>query len=231
MKSSERILKRRRKRLLKSFERTARRFGRKLDQQYPDKSRDEILEQSRVEFDEIIPHIPSFPKGCALFEQIIIINAQVVALYKPMKRTGISPDQAFQIFYEIVDELHEKIPKLFRFIVRKIFFSSLYLKLMQATSRKVADHPEGWKIEYREGDGENCDWFFEASECGVIKFYRRQSVPELARYCNFVDYIQSRVFGLGLRQLSCLGSGDETCVECMKENRRTEMPNNLKTLI
>jgi hypothetical protein len=35
---------------------------------------------------------------------------------------------------------------------------------------------------------------------------------------------------MGMQQLSCIGAGDKTCVECMKQGRETKIPGNLKKL-
>jgi len=40
---------------------------------------------------------------------------------------------------------------------------------------------------------------YEATECAIVKFFNKQGVPELAYYCNFVDYIQSNVIGMRMQ--------------------------------
>jgi len=63
--------------------------------------------------------------------------------------------------------------------LRKFIFSPIFFKIVQISSKKVFDYPDGWKIEYKKGDNKDCDWYFEVTECGVVKFFNNQGVPEL----------------------------------------------------
>lgn len=65
----------------------------------------------------------------------------------------------------------------------------------------------------------------------MIKFYQKHEVEELAQYCNFIDYIQSKAFVMGMQNLKNIGLGDETCVQYMKQNRETVLPDNLRPLL
>jgi len=64
----------------------------------------------------------------------------------------------------------------------------------------------------------------------VIKYYKRHGAEELAQYCNYVDYIQSKAFGMGMRNPKHLGLGDDVCCQYMKRGRETVVPDNLKPL-
>ena len=94
----------------------------------------------------------------------------------------------------------------------------------------MSNHPEGWKIDYRTGDGETCDWFFECSECGVVNYMRKHGAEGLAPYCNYVDFIQSRAFGLGMRNPDNIGQGGSACREYFKRGRETSLPENLASI-
>lgn len=65
----------------------------------------------------------------------------------------------------------------------------------------------------------------------MIKFYQKHEVEELAQYCNFIDYIQSKAFVMGMQNPKNIGLGDETCVQYMKQNRETVLPDNLRPLL
>lgn len=88
----------------------------------------------------------------------------------------------------------------------------------------VQNDPDGFRIRYEKGDREECDWYFSAERCGMVRFLEKQDCQALARYCNMLDYIQGRTFGMGVRFKSCIGTGDPVCVECMKNGRDTEIP-------
>ncbi|MFQ6087278.1 MAG: L-2-amino-thiazoline-4-carboxylic acid hydrolase [Candidatus Methanofastidiosia archaeon] len=215
--------------LLKKFDKISVFIEKKLVKYYDEKFANEITKEAHAEFENIIPEIPYFPGRINIFREVMVINAWMISFYKPMKKFGKTVEETMKIFYEVTEEFHISIPKILRWLLRKLIFSPIFFKIVQISSKNVFDHPDGWKIEYKK-EGKDCDWYFEATECGAVKFLSNQGVPELASYCNFADYIQSNLLGLGMQQLSCIGAGDKNCIECMKQGRRTELPSNLKKL-
>lgn len=191
----------------------------------------DIAEKSHLEFEEIVPQMPDIPGHLNIFREIIEINAIVIAFYKALRSSGKTVDEAAEIFYEMVSDLHQAIPKPIRWFMGWFITSPVFLKVAQYSSKQSGRSPEGWKIEYHKGTDDQCDFYFEATECAVLKFYEKVGAPELGAYCNFVDYIQSKAFNLGMRQPAHLGSGDTRCIECFKRGRPTEVPGNLTKLV
>ncbi|MFW9852631.1 MAG: L-2-amino-thiazoline-4-carboxylic acid hydrolase [Candidatus Thorarchaeota archaeon] len=219
-----------RKKLLKRYKKFSSSIGEKITQRYGNDFSERILGESLIEYEKIIPEIPHLPGKINFFRQILILNAMSIALYKPMKKAGKTSDEIFTIFYEHVEDMFSGIPKFIKWLVRNIAFSRIFLWLARKTAKNASNHPEGWKIEFYKGDGVECDWYYEATECAVIKFYEKLDVTEISIYCNFFDYLQSKFFGMGFKQDSCIGQGDKTCVECMKKGRETTIPDNLKKI-
>ncbi|NHJ48829.1 MAG: hypothetical protein FK733_13680 [Asgard group archaeon] len=219
------------KKLLRRYKRISRSLNRKLTDFYGNSFAEMIKNEAQQEFEGIVINLPHFSGKVNLFRQIMFFCGLAIAYYRPLKKNGKTVEESMIIFYEFIDEFHRKIPRVFRWFIRKLFFSSIFLKIIQKAAKNVSDHPEGWKMTYYKGDKKECDWYFEATECAVIKLFKNEGVPEMAKYCNFIDYIQSNVFGLGLIQKGCLGAGDETCIECMKQGRSTPIPDNLQNII
>jgi len=222
---------RKQSRLLKRFERFSNRVERKLQKDRGDDFASHIRKEARSEFKKIIPEIPNFHGTINIFRVIIIVSAWMVAWYKPMKRSGLSVEEAVSIFFEITDDIHRSIPKPIRWFIGKLFFTSCFLKIAHISSKNIYNHPKGWKIRFYKESSNRIDSYFIANECGVVKFFIQQGVPELAHYCNFVDYIQSEIFGFGMQQVSCIGLGDRRCIEEMKKGRNTEIPKNLRSIV
>jgi hypothetical protein len=216
--------------LLKKFDKISIRIEKKIAKYYSKKYASKIKKEARTELENIIPEIPYFSGTINIFRETIVMSAWGVSFYKPMKKSGKTVEEVVRVIYEATEEIHKSIPKPLRWFLRKFIFNPIFLKIAQISSRNVSGHPDGWKIEYKKGDNKGCDWYFEATECAIVKFFNKQGVPELAYYCNFVDYIQSKVIGMGMQQLSCIGAGDKNCVECMKQGRETKIPSNLKKL-
>jgi len=198
---------------------------------YGDALAHDIAEKSRLEFEKVVPQMPEIHGRLNIFREIIEINAIAIAFYKALRSSGKTVDEVAEIFYELVSELHQAIPKPIRRIIGWFFTSPVFLTVAQHSSKHAGKSPDGWKIEYRRGTDEQCDFYFEATECAVLKFYEKVGVSEMGAYCNLVDYIQSEVFNLGMRQIAHLGSGDTRCIECFKRGRKTEVPDNLRELV
>jgi len=219
-----------RKKLIKKYHAMAPRIERRLARRYGVTVARDVAEQARLEFETLIPQVPDIPGILNIFREVIEINAVVVAFYKALRSSNKTLDEAAELFYEMISDIHRAIPKPLRWLIGWFISSSVFLKIAQYSSEQAGKSVDGWKIRYGKGADDQCDFYFEATECGVIKFYERVGVPELGAYCNFVDYIQSEAFNLGMQQPAHLGTGDTKCIECFKRGRQTEVPDNLRKL-
>ncbi len=210
---------------IKKFDKTYKNYHKKMIIYY-DKDFAEQIKQDTLKFyKEILPITPIFDG------KTNIGNTIGIAFYKAMKQAGKTLDDAVLISYEIADEAHNSIPKIMVWIIRGFIFSRMFLKRMNKSFAKMKDNPAGWKIEYKKADNKINDFYFHCTECGVIKYFNGCGVPELSRYCNFIDYIQGKAFGLGVQNPHNIGQGDAVCEEFMKRGRKTEVPENLVGLI
>ena len=191
----------------------------------------DVLFQTRSEYRPLLQAAPLFRGRVNVFNEIIQLNARVVAFYRAMKAHDQSVEDVVRIYYDLFDELHSAIPRPARWAARQVVFSPLFLHFAQRSSALVSDHPGGWDIRFRRGDGRESDWSFECSRCGVIAYYEQNDAMELAPFCNFFDYIQSKTFGMGMWNPTSLGRGDTTCVELMKRGRETALPDNLRSIV
>jgi hypothetical protein len=216
--------------LLRRFEKTFKPYRVELTKDYGLETALSIGRHTRKEYADLLPQTPQFPGHFNLFNWVITLNVLVVALFKAMKAGGKTPEETARVLYAVSEDSHKSIPAVFTWAARKVFFSRLFLRFAQRSADRVRGHPEGWEIDYRKDDGTTCDWFFECRKCGVIKYLHRHGAAELARYCNYVDFIQSRVFGLGMQNPENIGQGDRVCRECFKQGRETLVPENLKSI-
>ena len=93
------------------------------------------------------------------------------------------------------------------------------------------EDPNGFDFAYYKDDGQENDWHFVAKRCGIVNFFKQEGCGDLAPYCNFVDAIQGRALNMGVHCKACLGAGDATCEEYMKQGRETVMPENIRALL
>jgi len=219
------------RKLLRRFHKQFKPYRVKLVEQYGEDSALGITQQTLKEYTLLLPQTPQFKGRFNLFNWVIVLNALIVALFKAMKADGKSPEETAKLLYEVSEESHRSMPSLVRWVGSKAFFSRFFLKFAQRSANQVRDHPQGWKIDYRRSDTHGCDWSFECSECGVIKYFHQHGADDLAPYCNYVDFIQSRAFGLGMENPQNIGQGDGVCRELFKKGRETRVPANLKSIV
>ena len=216
---------------ISKFDKSFKKFHQKNEKYYGSKFAERIKTDTLKFYKEILPITPHFKGRMNVGNFIINGNTLSVAYYKAMKANNKTVVDAVKIFYEINEELHKSIPKPIKWLLKKIFFSNLFLKFMQRPSAFDANHPESWKIEYKKGDGILSDFYFECKECGVIKYYKTCGVEELSKYCNSIDYIQSSILNLGMQNPKNIGQGDNICVEYLKKDRETKIPENLIEIV
>lgn len=212
---------------LKKFDKSFKPYNEKLLQYYGKDSARKITEQTRIEYERLLPETPRFDGRINIFNWAIGVNVLIVAFYRSMKANGNTAEDVIRILFQVSKASHESMPGVARWFARKLVFSRIFLWIVKQSADNVRDHPEGWKIDYCKGDGNTCDWYFECHECGVIKYYQKHGAEELGPYCNYVDYIQSHVIGMGMQNPENIGQGDHKCCEYMKQGRDTLLPNNL----
>ena len=206
-------------------------YRQKLVYYYSSDMAEKIESCTLDEYKQLLPKTPKFPGRFSIYNPLICKNALFVALYKAMKKYGKEIQETIKIAYEIEEEKHRAIPAALLWVVRKIVFSRLFLSYINRYSAKVSKHTEGWIIKYKKGDGISSDWYFECHECGMVKYFHAHDVEELGPYCNFLDYLQSDVFGMGMKNPQNIGQGDSICCEYMKKGRYTEVPENLLEIV
>lgn len=218
-------------RLVGSFDRAFASYRSQLAQRYCDDTVLRISARTRREYAALLPRTPQFGGRINVFNSVMGLNALIVALYRAMRAEGRTVEETVRVLFEVADRAHRSIPRVLRWLLGRFFFSRLFLWIARHSAALVRNHPGGWQIDYRRGDGETCDWCFECTDCGVVKYLHEHGAAELAPYCNYVDFIQSRAFGLGLENPETLGQGCGVCREYFKRGRETRVPANLSHMI
>ncbi|MEL6890922.1 MAG: hypothetical protein AAFP84_04960 [Actinomycetota bacterium] len=221
----------------RDVEKRARRFDKKfrkhrrlLTDRYGAAVARQITGDARREYPAVLRDTPKFAGRGNIFNWAIGENALIVAFHRAMTAAGKTADETIAIAYAVTERTYDAQPRVVRSLIRRIMFGRVFFATVRRSARLVGQHPEGWQVEYRQGDGVTSDWYFAVTECGVLKYYDKFEVPELAPYCNFVDYLQSRACGFGMQNPTNLGQGDATCVQLMKRDRETPVPANLEEL-
>jgi len=213
---------------LRCFDKAFKNYRQKLSQYYGEDTSNQIAARTRKEYEALLPQTPKFAGTANIFNWAIAENVMIVAFYKSMKAHGKTANESIRILFALTEDSYDSMPTILRRLARKIVFSQVFFWIVRRSAEKVRNHPDGWNIDYNKGDGKTSDWYFECNECGVIKYYKKHGAEELAPYCNFIDYIQSRIIGMGMQNPKNIGQGDKICCEYMKAGRETVVPDNLR---
>jgi hypothetical protein len=91
--------------------------------------------------------------------------------------------------------------------------------LAWAAWTRQRDYPGNWVAAFYVGDGQDFDFGYDYSECGVVKYLRSRGLPQLAPYVCLNDFIKSRAQGTGLQRTTTLALGYDRCDFRYKEGR------------
>jgi hypothetical protein len=215
---------------VKRFKKKFGKYSLKIAQYYGPEKAQQIERQTFDEYVKLLPEAPRFPGKFNIYNSIISLNVLLVAFYKAMVKYGHTVKETIRIAYEVFEDSNA-IPPFIRWVPRTILCTPFFRFYINYYGKIVSKHPEGWKIKYKKGDGKSSDLYFECHECGVIKYCKANDADELSKYCNCLDYVQSRIFGLGMSNPQNIGQGDRICCGYMKKGRATIVPDNLSEIL
>lgn len=215
---------------LRGFDRFSTHLRRSLSPRYGPEFADEVIRDTRGEFERIIPELPYIGGRRNYFTPVIVANGWLVALYRVMKGRGKTVEDVIAVACEVTDRFFRSFPGRLLSLGGRAATSGLVKNILrkQAALSQKRRFPEDFVYEVRT-DGED-DLALEFSECAVNKFYKAQNAEELGPYCNFFDVAYSRLMGMGLDAGETIGQGCEKCRLRYKRGRETLMPDRLKDL-
>lgn len=202
---------RRKLRFLWEFDLVAKSARSVLEKDFGTDARPMIVEIRR-EFESLIPQLP-YIGGKQPFTEFIVFTAMFLALYRITKARGKTTKQTGEMMYEIGRVFLRSYPPFLKFMFRKMSFSRRYLNLLkaEAVESRRREYPEGYVINFIEGDGETFDYGVDYIECGSCKFLTKHDAPELASYLCTVDTLYSEALGWGLTRTQTLAEGADRC--------------------
>ncbi|MCH4890113.1 hypothetical protein EZV73_21210 [Acidaminobacter sp. JC074] len=189
-----------------------------------------ILDDVKLEADQIISRLPYIGGRKNAFSNIIEMNGWFIAFYKASSKHGFDAVMASYINYKVSIKFFDQVPRLFRRPIGRLAFTSLgksYFR-RQALESQKEKFEEDFIYTFDAAD-KSCR--FEFKECAVQKFYESEGVEELKHFCNFADPIYSKLFGMGCDASHSLATGFNTCILDYELNRETKLPDNVEEMI
>lgn len=201
--------------LRKKFKKTLQRYGEILSVRYGEDFSSEIEKRAVVYFEDLIPNIPFYQASS--YQEIILLNAQIIAIIRAMERQGKTVEDTVTIQVELLEEDYKKIPKF----AGRVFVSKIGGFFLNKLAQKVTK--EGWETDYIKGtNNDDFDVSIVTKNCGVIEYLKSENMMHYAEYCNFSDFLMFRAMNIGLTQPQVIKNGK--CVFCMKYKGESEIP-------
>ena len=172
-----------------------------------------MVNQARAKFKSLLAGLPEVGGERNWDTQFIPIAAWYVALYQPMKTQGMSAEDVGQLIYRIYQIQLAETPEAEAKAEGDALFSTDTLAQMHAWAdwTQQREYPANWVAQFIPGDGKNFDFGYDYAECGLVKYFKSQGVPELAPYVCLNDFIKSAAIGSGLERSKTIAMGDGVC--------------------
>ena len=207
--------------LVKKFEKTLKRYQPRLAAQYGEAFAETINTEAMACFIDLIPRIPYYET--AFYRPIILLNAQLVAIVKAMKKHGKTVEDVFRIQADFFKEGARRIPG----VMGRVYVSRPAGYFLDKIAK--AGSEEGWETEVVRGiSTDDFDLSLITKKCGLVEYLKSEGMTDYLKYCNFSDFLMFPAMNIGLKQPCTIAEGQ--CVYCMKYKGQTEIPASLNVI-
>ena len=211
--------------LLKDFDKTAILMRDYLVQRYDDKLAEQLYNQTRKEYEKIIPEIPYIEGTRArALNSFLIITSQEIALYKAMKKHGKTCCEIWEICHEAIKQRMEKFSKIKNWLLKKLMHSNFLMKRVRQRAQNNENLKFGdFEVKYLIGDGDKFDWGVDYISCGNYNFAKAQGAEEFAPYICMSDIPLGDALEWGLIRTQTIADGYQSCDFRFKKDTKTRI--------
>lgn len=183
-----------------------------------------LLTETRREFENLIPQLP-YIGGKQPFTEFIVFTGMLLAIYRVNKARGKTAEEIGELVYKIGRVFLRANPAFLKLLFGRMNFSRLYLNRLRKYSIESHQkkYPDGYVINFIEGDGKTFDYGVDYLECASCKFLAKQGAAKLAPYLCPVDILYSEALGWGLTRTMTLAEGAEKCDFRFKKGGQTKV--------
>jgi hypothetical protein len=214
----------RKSRLLKDFDKYISRVKQMLISRFGEEQGKALIRESRHEYEALIPQIP-FIGNRSPFRIFLLPTSRYLAIYRVLRKMGLSIEEAGQLIYEMNEAEWKAIPGLVHRMIGYLWFSRWFLRRTKklATESQKRKYPESFVMTYVKGNGQDFDYGVDYTECAICKFLSAQNALELAPYMCDTDKNGSEMLGWGLSRTMTLAKGGEKCDFRFKKGGKTNI--------
>ncbi|MFX1391244.1 MAG: L-2-amino-thiazoline-4-carboxylic acid hydrolase [Promethearchaeota archaeon] len=187
-----------------------------LMERFDEAKSEELINQMRKKYEELLPKIPDVGGKRNLFISIITDKVSLLAMFFILEKLGYTYREIGEFaikFTEIetkkaMERTEKKGMKLIDFYFNDVFFSSAKAHCDDTLKRK---YPDNWVMEYVDGTNEDFDYGLNVSECAIHKIYNKLGAEKYAPFGCLLDFAQANTLGYGLTRTKSLANGAQGC--------------------
>jgi hypothetical protein len=210
--------------LLKDFDNMVKRTNKVFASHYGEDQANIMAAEIRQEYEALIPHIP-YIGGKQPLTRFLIATVQFLAMYRVLKKHGITLVEMGGLIYEVCQALISSYPKVALRLIVHMDFSKRYQRSLQkrAEESHQLQYPGDYVFNFVQGDGKEFDFGVDYIECAGYNFLKKQGAPELAPYLCNIDILYSEAFSWGLIRKTTLAQGFDKCDFRFKKGGKTQV--------
>ena len=194
-----------------------------MQDDYPPAFIEAILIDARTAYADLIPQMPDIGGDANHLTWGIIGAGRCLAFYRAMQKHGKSAPETGKILYDTTvlqsNRPRSPIPP----DQWKTEAQLMERRRQRAARSQQRQYPADYIYTLEEGDGEDFDFGYNFTQCGVHQWFKALGAEEFTRYYCFLDYPKSRVNGLGLVRTRALSLGDDHCNHRFMHGRDAEL--------
>jgi len=212
--------------LLKTFEERLEIARELLSKKFDNLKVNEIINQIKLEYEQIIPEIPYIGGQKNPTTQVLIKCVSNLALFRILEKNGFSFNEIGEFHYHFSIGNHKirkealqkagRDPSLYP-------FDTVYLdyqkKLTEATQKRMYSYD--WVMDFVEGDGKSFAWGWDVYECGVQKVFKKLGDEKYLPLICLGDHYEAEALGFGFTRTKTLGFGASMCTHRFVKNYKT----------
>lgn len=192
---------------------------------------DEVIGDTRREYERLLPEVPHIGGIRNVFQPVMTVNGWIVALHRAMSARGNGPEDSIRVCQEVIDGWLRKLPDFVLKGTGRLLLSAPVRRYFERQALRSQERRYAEDFVWRVEHGPDGEMSLVFDECAVNKWYDAQGVRELKPYCNFVDVTYSRLMAMGVDATETIGLGCDRCALRYKHGRETVVSPKLRAII
>ncbi len=197
---------------LKHFRRLMRAASEVLQARYGGHAALQISEETREEFERLIPEIPYVGGRRNPSTELLINTAGILSFHRVLKRHGVQGEEFAEVLQESTVTYMESYPVWLRRLMGRIWMSRWLRRFMHGRARISQQRRYDGEFVYEVVPEDGAyEWGIDYLECGILKFLQSLGETELMDAMCELDHIMFPALGVSLRRTQTLAQGCERC--------------------